>query len=165
MISSLWSSDAIWRHRTWSTLTQVMACCLTAPSHYLNQSWLIISKAQSHSSGNHITKDTPYQSLKSVWKWRAKISFKSHRGQWVSDTETTGTNSVNINPIILFSQRWNLPICLQRATGLYPRLTGSLASPTISAFSSFPIVENIALDRIKVLTHWGRVTHIVVKPW
>ena len=25
----------------WLTLTQVMACCLTAPRHYLNQCWLI----------------------------------------------------------------------------------------------------------------------------
>ena len=32
------------RHRSWSTLAQVMACCLTAPSHYLNQRWLIISE-------------------------------------------------------------------------------------------------------------------------
>ena len=39
-----WPSDAIWRHRSRSTLAQVMACCLTAPSHYLNQCWLIISK-------------------------------------------------------------------------------------------------------------------------
>ena len=29
-----------------STLTQVMACCLTEPSHYLNQSWLNIGKVQ-----------------------------------------------------------------------------------------------------------------------
>ena len=46
----LWSptlrpSDAIWRHKSGSTLAQVMACCLTAPSHCLNQCWLIISKA------------------------------------------------------------------------------------------------------------------------
>ena len=27
-----------------STLAQVMACCLTAPSHYLNQCWFITSK-------------------------------------------------------------------------------------------------------------------------
>ena len=40
----LWPSDTIWRHRSGSTLAQVMACCLTAPSHYLNQYWLIISK-------------------------------------------------------------------------------------------------------------------------
>ena len=32
----------IWWHRTGSTLAQVMACCLMAPSHYPNQCWLII---------------------------------------------------------------------------------------------------------------------------
>ena len=42
--NSLRPSDAIWRHRSWSTLAQVMACCLTAPSHHLNQCWLIISE-------------------------------------------------------------------------------------------------------------------------
>ena len=44
MFNSLWPSDAIWRQRSGSILAQVMACCLTAPSHYLNQCWLIISK-------------------------------------------------------------------------------------------------------------------------
>ena len=39
-VNSLWSSDAIWQHRSGSPLAQVMACCLTAPSHYLNQCWL-----------------------------------------------------------------------------------------------------------------------------
>ena len=43
-VNSLRPSDAIWWHRSESTLAQVMACCLTAPSHYLNQCWLIISK-------------------------------------------------------------------------------------------------------------------------
>ena len=37
----LWPSDAIWQYISRSTLTQVMACCLTAPSQYLNQWWLI----------------------------------------------------------------------------------------------------------------------------
>ena len=32
-------------HRTWSKLVQIMACCLTAPSHYLNQCWRIITEA------------------------------------------------------------------------------------------------------------------------
>ena len=49
-LNSLWPSDDIWRQRSGSTLAQVMACCLTAPSHYLNQCWLIISKTQLHSS-------------------------------------------------------------------------------------------------------------------
>ena len=44
LINSLGSGGAILRWRSWSTLVQVMACCLTAPSHYLNQCWLIVRK-------------------------------------------------------------------------------------------------------------------------
>ena len=43
-INSLRPSDAVWRQWSWTTLAQVLACCLTEPSHYLNQCWLIISK-------------------------------------------------------------------------------------------------------------------------
>ena len=49
-LNSLWPSDAIRRQGTESTLAEVLACCLTAPSHYLNQCWLIISKVLWHSS-------------------------------------------------------------------------------------------------------------------
>ena len=45
-INSFWSSDNIWWQRSGSTLAEVMACCQTAPSHYLTQCWLIISKLQ-----------------------------------------------------------------------------------------------------------------------
>ena len=38
--NSLRPSDAIRRQRSGSTLAQVMSCCLTAPSHYLNKCWL-----------------------------------------------------------------------------------------------------------------------------
>ena len=44
LINSLWPSDSVWHRRFWSTLAQVMAWCLMAPSHYLNQYWLIISE-------------------------------------------------------------------------------------------------------------------------
>ena len=43
-LNSVWPIDVIWRQGSRSTLAQVMACCLTAPSHYLNQFWLVISK-------------------------------------------------------------------------------------------------------------------------
>ena len=56
-IKSLWPSDAIWRQKSGSTLAQVMACCLTAPSHYLNQCWLIISKVKWYSSDSNFTRD------------------------------------------------------------------------------------------------------------
>ena len=49
LINLLWPSDTIWRHRSGSTVAYVMAWCLTTPSHYLNQCWLIISKVQWHS--------------------------------------------------------------------------------------------------------------------
>ena len=55
--NSLWSSDAIWRQRSGSTLAQVMACCLMAPSHYLNQCWPIISEVQWHSYKGNFTRD------------------------------------------------------------------------------------------------------------
>ena len=48
-VNSLWPSYAIWWQISWSTLAQVMACCLTAPSHYLNQCWLIISEVHWYS--------------------------------------------------------------------------------------------------------------------
>ena len=57
-LNSLWPSDAIRLQGTESTLAQVMACCLTAPSHYLNQCWLIISKIQLHSSDGNFARDT-----------------------------------------------------------------------------------------------------------
>ena len=39
-VSTHWRhNDAIWLHRTWSTLVQVMAWCHQAPSHYLSQCW------------------------------------------------------------------------------------------------------------------------------
>ena len=56
--NSLWPSDTIWWHSSGSALAQVKACCLTAPSHYLNQCWFVISKVQWHSSEGNFTRDT-----------------------------------------------------------------------------------------------------------
>ena len=42
VINSLSPSDAIYWKRYWSTMVQIMAWCLMAPSHYLNQYWLEI---------------------------------------------------------------------------------------------------------------------------
>ena len=79
-INSLWPSDAIWRQGSRSTLVQVMACCLTAPSHCLNQSWLIITKVQ---WCDHLRYHS-HQSLKLAWKLFFFCSLKSPRGKWVN---------------------------------------------------------------------------------
>ena len=45
--SSVWLIVTKWRHNVTyicSTLAQIMACCLTVPSHYLKQCWLIINR-------------------------------------------------------------------------------------------------------------------------
>ena len=54
-LNSLWPGDAIWPHGTKSTLAQVMACCLTAPSHSLNQCWLNINGVLWYSPYNNFT--------------------------------------------------------------------------------------------------------------
>ena len=41
LYNSLWSSDAIWHHRSGSTLAQAMACCLTSPRHSVPEPMLI----------------------------------------------------------------------------------------------------------------------------
>ena len=58
LVNSLWPSDAIWWHWSGSALAQVMACCLRAPSHYLNQCRLIISMVHLHSYEGSFTRDT-----------------------------------------------------------------------------------------------------------
>ena len=65
-LNSLWPSDPMWRPCSGLTLAQVMACCLTAPSHYLNQCWLIVREIQWHSSD-----------LRAI-SWE----IPSHRGHW-----------------------------------------------------------------------------------
>ena len=47
-LNSLWPRDAILQHGYKSTLAQVLVCCLTAPSHYLNQCWIVISEIPWH---------------------------------------------------------------------------------------------------------------------
>ena len=86
--NSLWPRDTIWRHGSRSTLAQVMACCLTAPSHYLNQCWLIISEVQWHSYKGYFTRDAATINDKNLFEnYISKISFKFPRGQSLNDIE------------------------------------------------------------------------------
>ena len=52
---SLWPSDAICLCRSESTLAQVTNWCLMAPSHYLNQHWLLIKGVMCHSPKSNFT--------------------------------------------------------------------------------------------------------------
>ena len=58
-------------NRSGSTLAQVMACCLMAPSHYLNHCWLIISEV----SVIHIRATSREMPQPSVTKICLKITY------------------------------------------------------------------------------------------
>ena len=61
------TNPSIYWHRSGSTWVQVMAWCLVAPSHYLNQCWLIINGVLWPSAEtNFLRKCSRYQFLKSV---------------------------------------------------------------------------------------------------
>ena len=84
-INLLCPSDIIWWHISGSTLAQVMASCLTSPSHYLNQCWLIINKVQRYSHEWNFTRDIPTINHESeLENHLTKLLSKSHRGQWVN---------------------------------------------------------------------------------
>ena len=76
-LNLLWSSD-ICRHRTGSTLAEVMACCLEATSHYLNQYWLTISKVLGLYS---LSGKTSYRKIS--WSLEAaRFGFKLFQSLW-----------------------------------------------------------------------------------
>ena len=78
---SLWANDAI---DLGQHLAQVMACCLTAPSHYPNQCWLIISEVLWHSPDGNFTENAqhiyPWYDLEN---YEFKTTATSPRAQWV----------------------------------------------------------------------------------
>ena len=85
VIILLWPSDAIWQHRTGTTLAQIMAWCLTAlmPNHYLNQCWVLISGVLWHSPEIIFTASfqaiIPYNEFEN---YTVKITATSPRGWW-----------------------------------------------------------------------------------
>ena len=67
-----------------STLGQVMACCLMAPSHYLNQCWLIIGQVLWHSVESNFMASAQAVILRNEFE---KLHFQNYyhlsQGQWV----------------------------------------------------------------------------------
>ena len=120
-------------HRFGSTYAQVMACCLTAPRHYLNQYWLIIKRVLWHSfelnfigSAHHIDIKTFFprygdSHVKDKWdhlifNMGTPILVSQHlyietaptplRGQWVNRCPTTMKNKC-----ILYFMNRNIWFC------------------------------------------------------
>ena len=119
-------SDATWRHWPGSTLAQVMACCLTAPSTYLNQCGLIISGVQWGSSDSQVQIQVFYSRMRQPQPSMNIFSLKmtclkflpNHPGAnelnyWNSFEDLLFTTGNHIRyPVILFVSeiRWELHI-------------------------------------------------------
>ena len=58
IINPLGPRDAIWQQIFWITPVQVIAWCLMAPSHYLNQYWLTINEVFCHSFQGNVYQHT-----------------------------------------------------------------------------------------------------------
>ena len=82
--NALARSDAIWCYWSWSTLDQVMYCCLKAPSRYLNQYWLIIKKRSLNI----------YFSLIFTENILISISLKIEYLKWQSESHFPGANEL-----------------------------------------------------------------------
>ena len=133
--------DAIWRHGSGSTLVQVMACCLKAPSHYLNQYWLINSEVLWHSPEGNSQECSRYLSLTRVWK--LQITAASPRGQWVNDNKLASI----LSPPQAF---W----CLNRNTCILGELGQCSATDALAPFvtrSSLTIV--LTMQEKQVIFH------------
>ena len=75
-VNSVWPSDTIWWYRSGSTLSLVMACCLTTPSHYLNQCCLIINETLWYLAEGKFTETCcRCNSVQRVWKLNISKSW------------------------------------------------------------------------------------------
>ena len=89
MFNSLWPSDVIWHHRSCSTLFQLMACCLTTPSYYLNQCWLLTSDLLWHSNESIITMNGQGAITYNEFQNHTfKITAASSRGQRINSSQS-----------------------------------------------------------------------------
>ena len=76
-----------------------MACCLTAPSHYLNQCWLIIRGVLWHTSESSFAEIA--QGIDSGYEFEEDILkniFKSPRGQWVNSSLIEAERCIYASP-------------------------------------------------------------------
>ena len=77
---------AQWLHtvtKAGSTLDQVMACCLTAPSHYLNQCWIIICDVLMHLHQSIHTERQATILYNRFENYTFRITATSPKAQWL----------------------------------------------------------------------------------
>ena len=112
------------RCKSGSTLDQAMACCLTAPTHYLNQCQLLIGDVLRHSSESNFTASAAATILYSEVE---QYTATSPKVQWVNSSPISAA----------YMRQWIAPALLQimdcRLFGAKP-----LSEPTLGYCQSNP---------------------------
>ena len=81
VFNSLCPSEAIWQHRSGSTLVHVMACCREEPSYDVKQCWFIITSVYWYSVGNF----SRHTLVTLQWRHNGHDSVSNHR--WIPHTK------------------------------------------------------------------------------
>ena len=128
---SLWPSDAIWRHKSGSTLAQVMVCCLWAPNNYLKQSNIDLPEVL---CGIQLREISQFYTLRKILNLPGTselnnifcfdiISFSQWKCKYCTDKHNLTTQ------FFLFT-RWEISPCIIRGAGSISSQNWRLASNT-----------------------------------
>ena len=109
MLNPLWPSDAIWYDKSGSSIVQVIACYLTAPSHYLDQCWLVISVVLWHSPETNFTVSAQTTILCNEFKDYTFLKLLPHL-LWANELDSLVNLSANGTQIARFTgPTWGPP--------------------------------------------------------
>ena len=147
---SLWPSDAIWGQRSGSTLAQVMACCLMAPSHYLNQCWLITNGALWYSPYKNFTGSAwDISSWYEFENYDFEIKAISPMGQWVKFNHTL-LELFHWYPMIRCDHKYSYWVLAPRLQIIYTDLTDMILSQgRIATFVPYHLMWSLLLTWLK----------------
>ena len=149
LVNSLWPSDAIWRHRSGLTLVQVMACCLTAPSHYLNQCWLFISEIPWYSPGSNFTVSGPATILSDEFEhYTSKIAAIS-LGYLLVNQNKAQQNYVRILWDIFYFGKYNMTVTVMWLFTLY----GTIPLELFQNNNEYDIFPRQQIDKVEMTFH------------
>ena len=93
-VNSLWPSDVIWQQRSGSILPRVMASCLMAPNHYLNQCWLIVCEVLWYSPDNIFMANSQDIYLSLIWDCKRLIQFSTWNNELTRYVDGMPTSEV-----------------------------------------------------------------------
>ena len=154
-LNTLWPSDPIWWHTSDSILVQVMACYLTAPSHYLDQCWLLINKLHWHSLERTFTMSAlaifPYN-VSGNYTFKIFASPRVQWPVWYKSFLLSGLNHSDYTRKISrgLQSSFKIPICSTVIYYLYIYLSQSYAGTCTMTVSK--------------VTRCGLVTHMCWQP-